>query len=199
MMPRASTRRLVALLWLSVVWVLLSCVPAMAHASLVQAEPAEGAALTESPDRVQLRFSEPVDAEFSPIEVRDSEGSRVDEDDARVDPDDARVVLAGLKRLPEGDYRVQWRVTSIDGHVVEGRYRFAVASAGVQSPEDTQEAQEQGAEERTGQAEGEPAARDGAQEGSTPILAYSVLSLGVLGTIAAGAYLLSRLVRRPRT
>jgi hypothetical protein len=200
MTPRAGTRRLVALLGLSAVWVLLSCVPALAHARLVQAEPAEGATLTESPDQVELRFSEPVDAEFSPLEVRDSEGNRVDEDDARVAPDDARVVLAGLQELSEGIYEVQWRVTSIDGHVVEGRYEFAVTGAGdVQATDDAQETQEQGAEEHTEHTEREPATQDGAQEGSTPILAYSVLSLGVLTVVAAGAYLLSRLVRRPRT
>jgi copper transport protein len=79
------------------------------------------------PDRVELRFSEPVDAEFSPLEVHNSEGERVDEHDARVDPEDARVVLADLEELPEGSYEVEWRVTSIDGHVVEGRYGFAVS------------------------------------------------------------------------
>ena len=59
--------------------------------------------------------------------MRDADGTRVDEHDARVDPEDARVVLADLQELPEGSYEVQWRVTSIDGHVVEGRYVFAVA------------------------------------------------------------------------
>jgi copper resistance protein C len=128
MTPRAGSRRLVALLWLSAVWLLLSCVPALAHARLVQEEPADGAALAESPDRVKLRFSEPVDAQFSPLEVRNSEGERVDEDNARVDPHDARVVIVDLKELPEGSYGVEWRVTSIDGHVVDGRYGFAVTA-----------------------------------------------------------------------
>jgi methionine-rich copper-binding protein CopC len=129
MTPRAGSRRLVALLWLAVVWLLLSCVPALAHARLVQEEPADGTALTESPDRVELRFSEPVDAAFSPLEVRDSDGNRVDKDNARVDPDDARVLVVDLKELTEGSYTVQWRVTSIDGHVVEGSYGFAVTDA----------------------------------------------------------------------
>ena len=128
MTPRAGRRRLVALLWMSAVWLLLSCVPALAHARLVQEEPADGAALAESPDRVKLTFSEPVDAQFSPLEVRNSKGERVDEDNARVDPRDARVVIIDLKELPEGSYGVEWRVTSIDGHVVDGRYGFAVTA-----------------------------------------------------------------------
>src|SRR3712207_6510313 len=126
---RAGSRRLVAVLGLSVAWLLLSCVPAMAHARLLQEDPAYGAILAESPDQVELRFSEPVDAEFSPLEVRDSDGNRVDKDNARLDPDDARVLVVDLKELTEGSYTVQWRVTSIDGHVVEGSYGFAVTDA----------------------------------------------------------------------
>ena len=77
-------------------------------------------------ERVELRFSEPVDAGFDPVVVRDADGARVDEHDARVDPEDARVVLADLQSVPKGSYTVRWRVTSIDGHVVEGKYGFAV-------------------------------------------------------------------------
>jgi methionine-rich copper-binding protein CopC len=197
MTPRAGTRRLLALLWLSAVWLLLPCVPALAHARLLQEEPANGAALAKSPDRVELRFSEPVEAEFSPLEVRNPEGERVDKDNARVDPDDARVLIADLEELPEGSYTVDWRVTSIDGHVVEGRYEFAVTAAGEnQPPGDVRGAEGQKADEHTGHAEREPAAQDGAQDGSAPILAYSALSLGVLVVVAAAAFVLTRLARR---
>ncbi len=196
---RAGSRRLVALLWLSAVWLLLSCVPALAHARLVQEEPADGATLAESPDRVELRFSEPVDAEFSPLEVHNSEGERVDEDNARIDPADARVLIVDLKELSEGSYTVEWRVTSIDGHVVEGRYEFAVTEAGEdQVPSDARGAEGQKAQEHAGHTEREPAAQDGAQDGSAPILAYSALSLGMLVVVAAAAFVLSRLARRPR-
>ena len=199
MEPRAGSRRLVALLWLSAGWLLLSCVPALAHARLVQEEPADGATLAESPDRVELRFSEPVDAEFSPLEVRDSDGNRVDKDNARVDPDDARVLVVDLKELTEGSYTVQWRVTSIDGHVVEGSYGFAVTDArGDQPPNDAREAGGQPAKEHAGHAERELAVQDGARNSSTPILAYSVLSIGVLAVVVVAAFLLTRLARRPR-
>ena len=81
--------------------------------------------MSKPPERVELRFSEPVEAEFDPVVVRGAGGARVDAHDARVDPEDARVVLADLERVPRGTYTVKWRVTSIDGHVVEGRYAFA--------------------------------------------------------------------------
>ncbi len=198
MTPRAGSRRLLALLLLTAVWLLLSCVPALAHARLVQEEPADGAALANSPNRVELRFSEPVEAEFSPLEVRDSDGNRVDKDNARVDPDDARVLIVDLEELSGGSYTVEWRVTSIDGHVVEGRYGFAVTDAGEdQPPSEARGAEGQQAEEHAGHAEREPA-QDGAQEGSVPILAYSALSLGVLAVVAAVAFVATRLARRPR-
>ena len=198
MVPRAGSRRLVALMGLSAAWLLLSCVPALAHARLVQEEPADGATLAESPDRVELAFSEPVDAEFSPLEVRNSEGERVDKDNARVDPDDARAVVVDLEELSEGSYTVEWRVTSIDGHVVEGRYGFAVTDGGEdQAPSDAREAEGQRAKEHAGHSEREPAVQDGAQNGSAPILAYSALSLGILAAVAGAAVVLIRLTRRP--
>jgi methionine-rich copper-binding protein CopC len=197
MAARSGSRRLVTLLWLSAVWLLLSCAPALAHARLVQEEPAEGAALAESPDRVELRFSEPVDAEFSPLEVHNSEGERVDEDNARIDPADARVLIVDLEELSEGSYTVEWRVTSIDGHVVEGRYGFAVTNAGEdRQPSDARGAE--GSERAGGQAEQGSAAQGGAQETSAPILVYSALSFGILAVVAAAAFVLSRLARRPR-
>ncbi len=109
-------------------WLAVLCVPALAHATLVQESPAAGASLDQPSGQVRLTFSEPVDAEFDPLKVYDAEGNRVDEDDARVDPDDARVLLVGLEELAEGSYRVEWRVTSIDGHVIEDAYAFNVAA-----------------------------------------------------------------------
>jgi copper transport protein len=127
---RAARRRAVLLAGLACAWLLLACAPALAHANLVDASPARGGEVSKPPERVELRFTEPVDAEFDPVVVRNGDGARVDAHDARVDPEDARVVLADLEKLPEGSYTVVWRVTSIDGHVVEGRYGFAVAAAG---------------------------------------------------------------------
>jgi len=134
-MPKRATKRRAALIaGLTAAWLVLACAPALAHANLVEASPLHGGELSRPPEHVELHFSEPVDAEFDPVVVRGADGTRVDTHDARVDPEDARVVLADLKRVTEGSFTVKWRVTSIDGHVVEGRYAFAVAAAGVDRP-----------------------------------------------------------------
>jgi methionine-rich copper-binding protein CopC len=192
MTPRAGSRRLVALLWLSAVWLLLSCVPALAHARLVQEEPTDGAALAESPDRVKLRFSEPVDAQFSPLEVRNSEGERVDEDNARVDPHDARVVIVDLKELPEDSYRVEWRVTSIDGHVVDGRYGFAVTAGADQTDEPVNASRAAGGDSQD--AGPQPESRGGptAQDASAAITDGAQLVPLVLVVLVPLAWMLLR-------
>lgn len=66
--PR-TIRRLAILLVLSAAWLALWCAPALAHAQLLRSEPEAGATLAEAPEQVRLRFSEPVEAEFSPLEV----------------------------------------------------------------------------------------------------------------------------------
>ena len=123
--------RLAALLGLSVVWLFSLCTPVWAHAELIETEPEDEAALAEVPEQVRLRFNEPIVAEFDPLEVRDQQGNRADEDNARVDPDDARVLVADLKELPEGQYAAEWRITSIDGHVIEDTFDFTVTDSDV--------------------------------------------------------------------
>src|SRR5919107_797945 len=134
MPKRAAKRRGVLLVGLACAWLLLACAPALAHANLVEASPPQGSEVSKPPERVELHFSEPVDAQFDPVVVRAAGGTRVNTHDARVDPEDARVVLADLETVPEGPYTVEWRVPSIDGHVVEGRYDFAVVAAGEDRP-----------------------------------------------------------------
>ena len=107
-------------------WLVLSCAPALAHARLEEAYPADGSTLSGSPEQVQLLFNEPVEAEFDPLKVYDQGGDRVDEDNARVSPNNRKLLVANLEELPEGSYAVDWRVTSADAHPVNGTRQFAV-------------------------------------------------------------------------
>ena len=138
MTVRFSVWRLAALIGLSAAWLCLSCTPVLAHARLLEAEPEEGTTLAQAPEQVRLQFDEPIEAEFDPLKVYDQQGDRVDEDDVRVDPNDARVLASNLKELSTGSYTVEWRVTSIDGHIVSDTYQFEVAADAGQSSVTTQ-------------------------------------------------------------
>ncbi|HZB81522.1 MAG TPA: copper homeostasis periplasmic binding protein CopC [Rubrobacteraceae bacterium] len=133
-------RWMVAFLGLSSLWLVVLCAPALAHASLLETDPADGAKLSEPPTQVQLRFNEPIEAEFTPVKVLDQQGNRVDRDDAQVGSDDRRMVTAGLKELSKGTYTVQWRVISADTHPVNGSYEFSVTGASTNEAQGATEA-----------------------------------------------------------
>ena len=100
--------------------------PAKAHAQLRGADPPVGASLRAAPAQVSLTFSEGVEPAFSSIIVTDAAGARVDRDDLRRDSTQITHLLLGLKPLPPGIYRVDWKVTSVDSHKTQGSYTFTV-------------------------------------------------------------------------
>jgi hypothetical protein len=101
--------------------------PARAHAALVRSSPARRATLHRSPARVQLWFSERLEAAYSSVSVWTADGRRVDAGDARVEPEDPTQLSVGLPALAPGRYTVRFRVLSVDGHIVESTLPFAVA------------------------------------------------------------------------
>ncbi len=98
-----------------------------AHAHLDRALPAVGSVVRESPRELKLWFTQRLEPAFSTIRVVDRNGERVDNDDPQVDANDATTLRVTLRRLPPGEYRVNWRVLSVDTHVSEGGFSFHVA------------------------------------------------------------------------
>lgn len=96
------------------------------HAALIRASPAARAALAHAPTRVELTFSERVEPAYSRASVWDAAGRQVEHQDVTVGPDDPRVLSVSLPPLAPGTYTVRYRVLSVDGHVVEGAFSFAV-------------------------------------------------------------------------
>ncbi len=99
---------------------------AHAHAMLDHASPRVGSTIAGAPAELSLWFTQEVEPVFSKIEVRDSNGSRVDEGDVRPDASDPTELHIALKPLPRGTYEVRWQVLSVDTHTTEGRFRFSV-------------------------------------------------------------------------
>ena len=99
---------------------------ASAHALLRHTQPPVGSTVKAAPAELVLMFSQEVEPAFSSVVVTDAQGTRVDTGTVRTDPQDATHLLAGVKTLPPGVYKVVWHVTSVDTHKTEGYYQFTV-------------------------------------------------------------------------
>ena len=99
---------------------------ALAHAVLDHAEPRVGATVAAAPQEVSLWFTQRLEGAFCRIEVRDSDGARVDDGAAQVDGSDPVRLRVMLKPLQPGTYKVNWRVLSVDTHTTEGHFTFRV-------------------------------------------------------------------------
>jgi methionine-rich copper-binding protein CopC len=108
----------------------LSAGPAAAHAQLVRIIPGEGATVTTSPSRVELRFDEAV-LQPSSVVVIDSRGQRVSTGATTVKRSDA-VVRVDITK--PGSYTVAYRVLSDDGHPVTGESTFRFQPGGKADP-----------------------------------------------------------------
>ena len=101
--------------------------PVSAHANLVSSEPAANSELDEAPERIIIRFTEPIEPSLSHIQVLDAFGQRVDLDNSEVDDLNPLVMTVGVGEIPDGAYTVAWRnVSTVDGHRVRGSFVFAV-------------------------------------------------------------------------
>jgi copper transport protein len=96
---------------------------AFAHASLVRAEPADGALVAEPPAALRLIFNEPV----SPLVIRlIAPDGTTTTPAATAENTTVTVKPAALRR---GTHVLSWRVISADGHPVGGSLVFSVGEA----------------------------------------------------------------------
>jgi len=96
---------------------------AHAHASLAQASPSVGSAISAPPQEVILTFTERLEPAFSKLTVIDATGAEVSH--GKVQVNDAQMRI-GLKPLSVGIYKVNWRAVSSDTHKVEGSFAFRI-------------------------------------------------------------------------
>lgn len=106
--------------------------PAGAHATRISEDPAESSELTESPARVSATFNEPLQKEFAAMTVVGPDGNLWQTGEVLVD---GPVLSVAVRQLgPAGDYTVNYRVTSADGHVLNGSWSFRMTVPGGGSP-----------------------------------------------------------------
>jgi LPXTG-motif cell wall-anchored protein len=134
-MSRRARRIVVSLLLAAVtIAAILTAGAAGAHAARVSVDPAENAVLNVGPARVSATFNEQLQTTFAAMTVVGPDGNLWSSGQPQVH---GAVVSLGLRPLgPSGNYTVNYRVTSADGHVVSGSwsFRLTVPGAGIPGP-----------------------------------------------------------------
>ncbi|MDT5154528.1 MAG: copper resistance protein [Mycobacterium sp.] len=132
------TRRFVATALFSAVLAVLALLAlagagtASAHAVRVSADPAPDSSVGAGPARVSATFNEQLQTNFAAMTVVGPDGNLWSTGPAEIRGAVASVVLLPLG--PTGKYTVNYRVTSADGHVVNGAWSFELTVAGSGSP-----------------------------------------------------------------
>jgi methionine-rich copper-binding protein CopC len=105
---------------------------ASAHAVRVAADPAPDSSVSSGPTRVTATFNERLQSDFAAMTVVGPDGNLWSTGQVQIAGPVASVDVLPLG--PTGDYTVNYRVTSADGHVVSGAWSFTLTVAGTGSP-----------------------------------------------------------------
>ncbi|UOE42777.1 copper resistance CopC family protein [Agromyces larvae] len=166
--------------------------PAAAHNSITSTSPADGETVTTQPGEVSLTTSdELLDlGSGNVIDVVGPDGLHYATACATVTGSDASVPLALGKA---GEYTVEWRVVSADGHPIAGEFAFEWAPAeGEVLAEGT--AEPACADLATGETTDAPAGSDA----SPPALPADALWIGAAALLVVAAGVATWLLARPR-
>jgi copper transport protein len=124
-------RRLAHAAWCFLLVAALLPSAALAHASLIASNPADGALLAHAPATLTLTFNEPVE----PLTIRIVDQSGKGADVTQIRRDGAQLVLTPPPISGDGARVISWRVISADGHPVGGSTTFWIGRRGVNAPQ----------------------------------------------------------------
>jgi methionine-rich copper-binding protein CopC len=124
--------RIPRVVFIILILILAASPGAWAHARLLRAEPKTGADLSSAPRQIDLWFNELLEDGFNTLTVIPAadlvaeKKTNFAKDKPVVDPRDRTHLTIKLGSLPPGEYIVEWRVLSRDGHSAPGRSTFRV-------------------------------------------------------------------------
>ncbi len=101
--------------------------PAQAHAELEGSTPADGAVLAAAPRTIELVFGEDIIEAGLQVVAQDSAGTSVPL--AKATAAGPKVSVGWPTTAAAGSYRVSYRVTSQDGHPIDGTISFTYGAA----------------------------------------------------------------------
>jgi len=110
-----------------VLWLLATAAgAAFAHAHLKSAEPADKTTVA-APKLLRLTFSEPIELGFSSVQITAADKTAVAAGAVtHGSGGDAVLEVPLTGSLAAGEYVVEWKVLSKDGHKMKGSYAFTV-------------------------------------------------------------------------
>lgn len=111
---------------------LLGAGSASAHAALLSTDPVDKSEVEQGPDEVSLTFNEAISPNFATLTVVGPDGNLWSNGDANVTGSVVSVEVGDLG--PAGEYKMAFRVTSADGHVVDGIRTFTLSQEGSGTP-----------------------------------------------------------------
>ncbi|MGK3707963.1 copper resistance CopC family protein [Arthrobacter sp. IK3] len=111
--------------------VLFLAAPAHAHDELVSSNPADGAVLDAAPSEIELVFSSELMDLGNQVIVEDSAGTNLAESEPVLTRE---TLVQSVPALEAGDYKVNWRAVSSDGHPITGTFSFTVNGSAGENP-----------------------------------------------------------------
>lgn len=99
--------------------------PALAHAILVDSEPAVLGRVAAGHIVLRLRYNSRVDAARSRLLLVRPDKSQAP---LAIGPDSTENVLVSEATLAPGEYTVRWQVLAVDGHITRGDLPFTVTA-----------------------------------------------------------------------
>ena len=193
----SPVRRFAVGMAVAAVAILATAVPASAHDSLVHSTPEADERLAAAPESITLTYSGDLlvlgeSSQGAVVLVIDQDGR--DWATGEVTVAGNTVTAAVDPGMPDAGYQVRWQVVSEDGHPISGIVPFTIGDAepmsATQAPTDadapayTPDASDQTAGQNTDETDG----------------GMRVLLVGGAGAaVAAVAFVLYRILRRPRT
>lgn len=161
---------------------------AQAHDGLVNANPADGSTVETVPTKVTLSFSGVPMGQGDEVVVTGPQGPITDGKPTIVD----RTLTQQLKPgAPAGEYRIDWRITSADGHPVSGKLSFTAKKASAGAPSSSAAAPAATSSSTAAAAPSQaatPTSESGGMSGAT----IAVLGVGALLVIGAVVFGLRR-------
>ncbi|WP_193726584.1 copper resistance CopC/CopD family protein [Paenibacillus guangzhouensis] len=95
-----------------------------AHAQIQRSSPAAESELSRAPREIRITYTENINSDLSTATL--SSGSGVAVPVKLSTENDNVLILTPSSDLADGVYKVKWQVLSVDTHVTEGSFRFAV-------------------------------------------------------------------------